>query len=82
MEVDEPLAQRMIRDSAELQLDMFHLDAGWFRAVGDWHPDPRKFPHGLAAVADIAHQNGLKFGLWVDWTQAGLSAEPGALKRA
>jgi hypothetical protein len=79
MAVDEPLAQRMIRDSAELQLDLFHLDAGWFRAVGDWHPDPTKFPHGLAAVADKAHENGLKFGLWVDWTQAGLSAEPGAL---
>src|SRR6185503_4602089 len=25
------------------------------------------------------HQHGLKFGLWVDWTQAGLSSEPGAL---
>jgi len=79
MEVDERLAQRMIRDSAELQLDMFHMDAGWFRAVGDWHPDARKFPHGLAAIADQAHRNGLKFGLWVDWTQAGLSTGPGAL---
>jgi alpha-galactosidase len=30
-------------------------------------------------IADDAHQHGLKFGLWVDWTQAGLSTEPGAL---
>jgi hypothetical protein len=79
MAVDESLALRMIRDSAELGLEMFHIDAGWFRGVGDWYPDPRKFPRGLAAVADEAHRAGLKFGLWVDWTQAGLDTAPGAL---
>ncbi|MBV9498677.1 MAG: alpha-galactosidase [Acidobacteriaceae bacterium] len=79
MDVNETLGERMIRDSAELGLEMFHLDAGWFRGVGDWHPDVNKFPHGLAAVADYAHEYGLKFGLWVDWTQAGLDTGPGAL---
>ena len=79
MQVDEALAHRMIRDSSELGLEMFHMDAGWFRGVGDWQPNPQKFPHGIAAIADGAHKNNLKFGLWVDWTQAGLSAEPGAL---
>ena len=77
--VDETLAHRMIEDSADLQFDMFHLDAGWFRGVGDWQPNPEKFPHGLASIADHAHRRGLKFGLWVDWTQAGLNTEPGAL---
>ena len=79
MSVNEEIALRMIRDSADLGLDMFHIDAGWFRGVGDWYPEPKKFPHGLAFVADYAHQHGLKFGLWVDWTQAGLDTEPGAL---
>jgi hypothetical protein len=79
MQVDETLARRMIRDSAELGLEMFHIDAGWFRGVGDWYPDPKKFPHGLAAIADDAHRHGLKFGVWVDWTQAGLDTAPGAL---
>jgi hypothetical protein len=79
MAVDETLAHRMIVDSAQLGLEMFHLDAGWFRAVGDWQPDPAKFPHGIASLADFAHEHGLKFGLWVDWTQAGTSKEPGAL---
>jgi len=79
MAVDETLAQRMIVDSAELGLEMFHLDAGWFRGVGDWQPHPAKFPSGLASVADFAHRRGLKFGLWIDWTQAGTSNEPGAL---
>jgi hypothetical protein len=79
MQVDEPLALRMIADSKELGLDMFQVDAGWFRGVGDWYPDPKKFPHGLAAIADEAHRQGLRFGIWVDWTQAGLDTAPGAL---
>jgi alpha-galactosidase len=79
MQVDETLARRMIRDSAELGLEMFHIDAGWFRGVGDWYPDPKKFPHGLTAIADDAHRHGLKFGIWVDWTQAALNTGPGAL---
>lgn len=79
MNVNEEIAKGMIRDAAELGVDMFHMDAGWFRDVGDWYPNPQKFPHGLAVIADYAHQHGLKFGLWVDWTQAGLSTQPGAL---
>jgi alpha-galactosidase len=79
MGIKETTALHMIRDSAELGVEMFHIDAGWFRSVGDWYPDPEKFPHGLAVIADDAHQHGLKLGLWVDWTQAGLSTERGAL---
>jgi hypothetical protein len=79
MQVDEALALRMIAESKELGLEMFHVDAGWFRGVGDWYPDARKFPHGLTAIADEAHRQGLRFGIWVDWTQAGLDTNPGAL---
>ena len=79
MQVDEALALRMIRESKELGLEMFHLDAGWFRGVGDWYPDAKKFPHGLTAIADEAHRQGLRFGIWVDWTQAALDTTPGAL---
>jgi hypothetical protein len=79
MKVDEALALRMIGESRELGLEMFHLDAGWFRGVGDWYPNPAKFPHGLAVIADEAHRQGLRFGIWVDWTQAALDTAPGAL---
>jgi hypothetical protein len=79
MQVDEALALRMIADAKELGLEMFHLDAGWFRGVGDWYPDVRKFPHGLAFIADQAHRQGLRFGIWVDWSQAGEDTSPGAL---
>jgi hypothetical protein len=79
LQVDEPLALKMIADARDLGLEMFHLDAGWFRAVGDWHPDPAKFPHGLGYIADQAHRAGLRFGLWVDWSQAGTSTSSDAL---
>jgi len=79
MQVDEALALRMIGESKELGLEMFHVDAGWFRGVGDWYPDAKKFPHGLAYIADEAHRQGLRFGIWVDWTQAALDTGAGAL---
>jgi hypothetical protein len=79
MQIDEAQARKMIRDSAALGFEMFHLDAGWFRGVGDWYPDPKKFPHGLAPIADYAHEHGLKFGLWMDWAQASLDDHPGSL---
>ena len=74
MAINEQQAHGMIRAASDLGLKMFHLDAGWFRSIGDWTADPAKFPHGIAAVADFAHKMGLKFGLWTDWTQAGLNA--------
>jgi alpha-galactosidase len=79
MEISETVAKKMIADAAALGFEMYHLDAGWFRGVGDWYPDPRKFPHGLAPLAEDAHEHGMRFGLWVDWAQAGLDTEPGAL---
>jgi alpha-galactosidase len=79
MQVDEALALRMLRDSSELGLEMFHIDAGWFRGVGDWYPSPTKFPHGLVPIAEEAHRRGLKFGIWVNWAQAGVDTDPGAL---
>jgi alpha-galactosidase len=79
MALDAEQARRMIRDSAELGIEMFHLDAGWFRGVGDWYPDEKKFPDGLAPIADYAHSLGLRFGLWMDWAQAGWDKNPGAL---
>ena len=79
MAINEKQAHSMIQDASALGLEMFHLDAGWFRAVGDWASDPSKFPDGVASVANYAHRMGLKFGLWTDWTQAGVSTNPGAL---
>lgn len=79
MAVDAKQAHAMIQDSAALGFEMYHLDAGWFRDVGDWRPNSTKFPAGLAAIAQDAHAHGLRFGLWLDWAQAGFGADNGAI---
>lgn len=78
-EINEAICRKMIDDSAALGFEMFHVDAGWYQAVGDWRSDPKKFPHGLRALSDYAHRKGMKFGLWVAWTQGGHVAGPNVL---
>ncbi len=73
MAVDEALARRMIDAAAEIGVELFHVDAGWYREVGDWRPHPEKFPRGLAPVGEYARSKGLGFGLWTGWTQGGVS---------
>jgi uncharacterized lipoprotein YddW (UPF0748 family) len=48
---------------------------------GGWATGTRteEVPHGLAPVADYAHQFGLRFGLWMDWAQASSDNHPGSL---
>ncbi|MCE5326757.1 MAG: alpha-galactosidase [Planctomycetaceae bacterium] len=76
MAVDAKLARSMIDLSAAAGLEMFHIDAGWFRGVGDWNPEAGKFPQGLGPIADYAHSKKLKFGLWIAWTQGGVAQYP------
>ncbi len=71
MAVNEELARRMIADAADLGLELFNIDAGWYQRVGAWYPDRAKFPRGLSPIAADAHAHGLRFGLWVGWTQGG-----------
>jgi alpha-galactosidase len=59
--------------AAEVGAERFVLDDGWFRgrnddtaALGDWTPDPVKYPHGLKPLIDHVRGLGLEFGLWVE----------------
>jgi alpha-galactosidase len=56
-----------------LKLDYWWMDAGWYvhhgggwPRVGTWEVDTNRFPHGLRAVADHAHQNGIKILVWFE----------------
>ncbi|HXE52216.1 MAG TPA: alpha-galactosidase [Tepidisphaeraceae bacterium] len=71
MAVTDKLVRSMVDQSVDLGLEMVHIDAGWFRSTGDWRPSLDRFPHGLRPVSDYAHEKGLRFGLWVGWTQGG-----------
>ena len=49
------------------------LDDGWFGArnddtagLGDWRPNPRRLPNGLASLARRVNDLGMHFGLWFE----------------
>ncbi|NEN06249.1 alpha-galactosidase [Diaminobutyricibacter tongyongensis] len=56
-----------------LGVEVFVVDDGWFRGrtsdragLGDWTPDPVKFPQGLDPLAEAVIAKGMRFGLWVE----------------
>ena len=58
---------------ADLGVELLLIDDGWMKGrknahagLGDWVPDPEKFPNGLAPVIDYVNSLGMKFGLWVE----------------
>ena len=59
--------------AASVGAERFVLDDGWFEGrdddtagLGDWRPDPRKYPDGLGPLIDHVRGLGLEFGLWVE----------------
>jgi alpha-galactosidase len=49
----------------ELGIKWATLDAGWFKARGDWEPRPETFPDdSLQNVVKAYHEAGLKITLW------------------
>jgi alpha-galactosidase len=56
--------------------ELFLLDDGWFgnkyprvndrAGLGDWAPNRRRLPNGLAPLAAEAVKRGLRFGLWIE----------------
>ncbi|KPI10606.1 Alpha-galactosidase [Actinobacteria bacterium OK074] len=69
VEGQSALAER----AAALGVELFVMDDGWFGArthdaagLGDWTPNPARFPDGLAPLIDRVHELGMRFGLWVE----------------
>ncbi len=59
--------------AAELGVDRFVMDDGWFgqrandrAGLGDWYVNAEKFPRGLKPLIDRVHSLGMDFGLWVE----------------
>ena len=61
-------------DAAELGVDMFLLDAGWFgnkhprhhdtQGLGDWDETRGKLPGGIAGLVETAEGMGFRVGRW------------------
>jgi alpha-galactosidase len=59
--------------AADLGVELFVVDDGWFAGrgsdragLGDWRPDPVKFPSGLEPLIKRVNELGMRFGLWVE----------------
>ncbi|TMM46257.1 alpha-galactosidase [Qipengyuania marisflavi] len=70
---DETRIGELAEAGAKLGIERFVLDDGWFRGrnndmagLGDWTPDPAKYPSGLAPIAQRVTDLGMQFGLWVE----------------
>jgi alpha-galactosidase len=56
--------------AASIGVELFVVDLGWARSIGDWYADDSKFPDGLAAISNHVHSLGMKFGLHFALTEA------------
>ena len=70
---DEASLIELAGQAAELGIERFVLDDGWFlgrrddrTSLGDWTPDPDRFPNGLGPLISAVNQLGMSFGLWVE----------------
>ncbi|GAA2373195.1 alpha-galactosidase [Streptomyces cuspidosporus] len=72
-DVGEEQQRGLARRAAELGVELFVVDDGWFGArtddragLGDWTPNPDRFPGGLKPLADEVRALGMQFGIWVE----------------
>jgi len=63
----------LAQTAADIGVELFVMDDGWFRGrnddqagLGDWTPDPVKFPEGLGPLIAAVRSLGMDFGLWVE----------------
>lgn len=70
---DEARIAALAESAAAIGIERFILDDGWFRGrkddtagLGDWSPDPVKYPAGLKPLAERVQALGMEFGLWFE----------------
>ncbi|MGD1219073.1 alpha-galactosidase [Streptomyces krungchingensis] len=72
-DIAEDQQMALAERAAEMGVELFVVDDGWFGArtgdragLGDWTPNPDRFPAGLKPLADHVHALGMEFGIWVE----------------
>jgi alpha-galactosidase len=68
--INESALRRNAEIAASLGVEVFTVDLGWAVRIGDWRPDPLKFPSGLKALSDYVRSLGMKFGLHLAFAEA------------
>jgi alpha-galactosidase len=64
---------QLARRARRLGVETFVVDDGWFvgrtsdrAGLGDWTPDPAKFPNGIRELADAVLAEDMRFGIWIE----------------
>ncbi|WP_309061001.1 alpha-galactosidase [Streptomyces sp.] len=72
-DISEERQRVLAARAAAMGVELFVVDDGWFGArtsdragLGDWTPNPDRFPGGLKPLADHVHGLGMRFGIWVE----------------
>ena len=70
---DAPKLLGLADAAADLGMELFVLDDGWFgkrddstSSLGDWYPNEEKLKGTLKELAEKINAKGLKFGLWIE----------------
>lgn len=70
---DPQYIMSMATQSAEMGVERFIIDDGWFRGrngdkagLGDWFLCKSKYPNGLQPIVDHVNKLGMEFGLWFE----------------
>ena len=77
LRVSEQAIIEMMEDSAELGIELYVLDDGWFgngkearvntrAGLGDWQFNTKRFPNELDKVMQAADELGIEFGIWFE----------------
>lgn len=71
----------LINQAADLGVEVFCVDCGWYDdsgdwwpSVGEWKPSTTRFPHGLREVIDRIKDKGMIAGLWLEPESVGIES--------
>ena len=71
--LNERTLTSLAKTGRELGMELMVMDDGWFgardndrRSLGDWQPNPKKLPKGLAGLGEKLSAAGMEFGIWVE----------------
>jgi len=77
MNVSEKSVVEMMKMSAELGIELYVMDDGWFGndgnarsndsgGLGDWQVNKQRFPNGLEPLIKAGKDNNIAFGIWFE----------------
>lgn len=71
--IDEKKLLQLAKAGKNAGIELFVMDDGWFlgrnddtSSLGDWEPDPKKLPGGIASLSKKIKELGMDFGIWVE----------------